>query len=80
MGKICEYFQEVIMYYNDDVQKSLRSKGLLSNDEVLLKEGDLFIALNVVTQHRRIIPANSGLLEALNLKTESRSNKQLLKG
>ena len=68
------------MYYNDNIQKALRATGLLSTDEVLLKEGDLFIALNVVTQHRRIVPANTALLEALNLKTEGRQNKQLLKG
>ena len=68
------------MYYNDDVQKKLRSTGFIQENEVLLKEGDLFIALNVVSQQRRIIPTNSALLETLNLKTESRSNKQLLKG
>ena len=68
------------MYYNDDVQKKLRSSGFIQENEVLLKEGDLFIALNVVTQQRRIIATNSALLETLNLKTESRANKQLLKG
>jgi len=68
------------MYYNDDVQKRLRSTGKINQNEVLLKEGDLFIALNVVTQHRRIIPSDAGLLEALNLKAEGRVNKQLLKG
>tara|TARA_B100000287_G_scaffold415503_1_gene449167 strand:+ start:199 stop:405 length:207 start_codon:yes stop_codon:yes gene_type:complete len=68
------------MYYSDDVQKTLRNTGVLYKDEVLLKEGDLFIALNVVSQHRRIIPANAALLEALNLKTEGKSSKQLLKG
>tara|TARA_A100001515_G_C4446949_1_gene168899 strand:- start:77 stop:283 length:207 start_codon:yes stop_codon:yes gene_type:complete len=68
------------MYYNDTVQKKLRATGLISNDEVLLKEGDLFIALNVVSQQRRIVPSNATLLETINLKTESSGNKQLLKG
>lgn len=68
------------MYYNDDVQKRLRNTGKINQNEVLLKEGDLFIALNVVTQQRRIIPSDAGLLEALNLRSEGSMNKQLLKG
>ena len=68
------------MYYSDNVQKKLRSSGLITNNEVLLREGDLFIALNVVSQQRRIVPSNATLLEMVNLKTESSVNKQLLKG
>jgi len=68
------------MYYSDTIQKNLRQSGLISNDEVMIKEGDLFIALNVVSQQRRIVPANSTLLEMLNLKVEGRGSKQLLKG
>ena len=68
------------MYYSDSVQTKLRSANLISENEVLLKEGDLFIALNVVSQQRRIVPSSSVLLETLSLKTEGRSNKQLLKG
>ena len=68
------------MYYSDSVQIKLRSANLISENEVLLKEGDLFIALNVVSQQRRIVPSSSALIETLSLKTEGRSNKQLLKG
>ena len=67
------------MYFDDTVQNKLRAIGKINHDEVLIKEGDLYIVLNVVSQQRRIIPGDASLLEALNLKSEGTS-KQLLKG
>ena len=49
----------------------LRSKGILKHDEIAIQEGDLTIAINVVTQERRLIE-DSPLRES--------SNKRLLKG
>ena len=49
----------------------LRSKGILKNDEIAIQEGDLMIAINVVTQERRLI-------EGAPLREST--NKRLLKG
>jgi hypothetical protein len=67
------------MYLDESTQKKLRQIGKIGNDEVLLKEGDLFIALNVVTQQRRIIPGDADLLEALSQTNQSEGRK-ILKG
>jgi hypothetical protein len=53
------------MYLNDTLQVKLRNAGIISNNEVLLKEGDLYIALNVLTKHRRIVNKDKALSEAL---------------
>tara|TARA_B100001250_G_C19067746_1_gene472946 strand:+ start:237 stop:434 length:198 start_codon:yes stop_codon:yes gene_type:complete len=65
------------MNLDDIAQKILRTKGILREDEVALKEGDLLIALNVVTQQRRIIPTTSAQIEEI---VRGINNKQLLKG
>ena len=67
------------MYLGDEIQKVLRSMQKIGNDEVLLKEGDIFVALNVISKQRRIINIDNTLLEILsnNYKNE---NKRILKG
>lgn len=55
----------------NEVIQRLRSQGIITEQEVALRQGDLMIALNVVTQQRRII---EGRIE------ESVSSKRLLKG
>jgi len=66
------------MYLEEAVQKKLRDLGKISDSEVLMREGDLFVVLNVVTQQRRIIPSDDSILEAISLKTES--SRKILKG
>ena len=50
-------------YLNDDVINALRQKKVIEKEEVVLKEGDLFVAFNVVTQNRRVVEVPTSLLE-----------------
>ena len=43
------------MFLSDSVQQELRRARKINENEVLKKEGDLFVAINVVNQQRRII-------------------------
>lgn len=56
---------------NDKI-KRLRADGILSENEVAVESGDLIVAINVVTQDRRVIT-----IEKL---SESHASKRLLKG
>jgi len=42
-------------YLKEDIQKSLRESGLITENEVVTKQGDLYIAVNVVDNSKRII-------------------------
>lgn len=61
------------MYLEKNLQDSLRQQGVISTNEVVLCEGDLFVAVNVLDNSRRIVQLDRTLLE-------SRNQKQLLKG
>lgn len=61
------------MYIDNVLQETLRAQGVISEQEVVSKEGDLYVAVNVIDNSRRIIQLDKTLLEG-------RSNKQLLKG
>jgi len=50
-------------YLNDDVINLLRQSKVIQREEVVLKEGDLFVAFNVVTQSRRVVEIPTNLLE-----------------
>lgn len=52
-------------------QDRLRSQGLIMSEEVAVQQGDLLVAVHVITQERRIISK---------AVTESRESKRLLKG
>ena len=67
------------MFLSDEVQKTLRSMQKIGQDEVLLKERDLFIVLNVITKHRRIIDIDKTLLETLT-NTKKHEGRRVLKG
>ncbi len=67
------------MQLNDNIQQKLRSLGKINFNEILLKEGDLLVAVNVITQQRRIIEKDRELLEALNIKSNN-SGRKILKG
>lgn len=53
-------------------QHMLRSRGILQDNEVAYQEGDLYVAENVLSGHKRIINAGSILAET--------TNKQILHG
>ena len=39
----------------DDTQVQLRANGIINEQEVAYKQGDLLVAINVVTQERRTL-------------------------
>ena len=61
------------MYLSENTQKNLRSAGVISENEVVIQEGDLYVAVNVVSNQRRIVSIDRSLLE-------NRSTSKLLKG
>jgi len=61
------------MYVDNSLQESLRAQGIISENEVVSKEGDLYVAVNVIDNSRRIVNIDRALLEG-------RDQKQLLKG
>ena len=72
-----------MQYLPDQVQRELRSLGKITESEAVLKEGDIFVAINVVDQSRRILALDVGLVESL-YKSQTPGNtnpsKRLLKG
>lgn len=58
----------------DSQLASLRSGGVITDQEIALLEGDILVAKNVVTEERRIIGNASDLL------SEGNDNKRILKG
>ena len=61
------------MYLDDTNQKILRDRGIITENEAVAREGDLFVAVNVVSNERRIIQLDERILE-------SKNRKELLKG
>lgn len=55
----------------NEVIQTLRAQGVITEQEVALRQGDLMIAVNVITQQRRIIESRI---------EESAASKRLLKG
>jgi len=69
------------MFLSDEIQKQLRSKGVITINEVVKKEGDLYIAVNVLDQERRITNIDNALIESLKTNNPSGKNgRGLLKG
>lgn len=69
------------MYLDDNVQQALRQINKIAVNEVLKKEGDLFVAVNVETQQRRIVQIDQSLVESLKKgQRPPNSGKGLLKG
>lgn len=67
------------MYLPDSVQKTLRRIGKITENEVVKKEGDLFIAINVLNQSSRILVEEVNLIESLTTDLKQ-NNKTILKG
>ena len=63
----------------DTVQRNLRERGILTDSEILKKEGDLYYALNVLTQERRIIQ-NSQVIKEILTSSSRHGQKTILKG
>ena len=57
---------------SDEVNQSLRSSGIITENEVVLKVGDIYLAYDVVTQVRRKIDSTRIFL--------SENSKKLLRG
>jgi len=56
---------------NEEIQK-MRAAGLVAENEIVISQGDLLVAVNVVTQVRRMLDINN--------VTEGINKKRLLKG
>ena len=59
-------------YLSDDLQKKLRSIGLITETEVAAKQGDVYIAVSVINDARRVIHVDNTLL--------LEENKRILRG
>tara|TARA_Y100001970_G_C14001808_1_gene733795 strand:+ start:722 stop:916 length:195 start_codon:yes stop_codon:yes gene_type:complete len=64
------------MYLDESVQRKLREQNIISENEVLTQEGDLFVAINVLSQDRRIVT----LSESTIFENDVTKKPQLLKG
>ena len=54
-----------------DELQALRNEGLISENEVAFRQGDLLVAVNVLTQERRVVAGQVA---------EGVTSKRLLKG
>jgi len=68
------------MYLKDEIQKTLRSLGKISEKEVVKKEGDIYVAFNVLTNESRILASDHQLIESLSSNRGDKNYKQVLKG
>ena len=64
------------MYLDEETQKRLRQNNVIKENEVLIKEGDIFIAVNVISQNRRIVSIEDPKI----LESGGSLKPQLLKG
>lgn len=67
------------MYLPDNVQQTLRELGKISKHEVVKKQGDIYVAINVLTSESRIMNNDLSLIESLTNDT-SVARKKILKG
>lgn len=58
-------------YLNDEVQRELRAKGLLRENEVAKKLGDIVVAISVIDNSQRIIGNTASVIK---------ENRRVLKG
>ena len=68
------------MYLPDNIQKTLRELGKISDKEAVKKEGDIYVAFNVITKESRILVSDHSLIESLTVNKTGGYNKQILKG
>ena len=64
------------MYLDEHIQKKLRAQKIITENEVLTQEGDLFVAVNVLNQDRRIVKLSDPMI----LENDTAKEPHLLKG
>lgn len=64
------------MYLDEHIQKKLRAQKIITENEVLTQEGDLFVAVNVLNQDRRIVKLSDPMI----LENDTTKEPHLLKG
>jgi hypothetical protein len=67
------------MYLSDSIQETLRELNKISKVEVAKKEGDIYLAVNVLSGESRILTSEQHLIESL-LGNNAGIKKQILKG
>ena len=50
-------------YLNEDLQRLLREKGVITESEVVSMQGDLYVAVNVISNTRRVLKIDKALLK-----------------
>jgi len=68
-----------MMYLSDEIQKTLRSLGKISTNEVVKKVGDIFVAINVENSQSRMLINETNLINSL-MNENIKTNKEILKG
>ena len=67
------------MYLHDSIQETLRQLNKIEKNEVVKKQGDLYIAVNVLTGGNRILLEERHLIESLSASNNT-PGKKILKG
>ena len=67
------------MYLPDEIQSTLRNLNKITENEVVQKQGDIYVAINVLTSERRILLNEQSLIESLEGRS-SQSKRKILKG
>ena len=67
------------MSLSDQIQQMLRNFGKIQNEEILVKEGDLLVAVNVVSKERRIVERDH-IVENILSTSATLNERRVLKG
>ena len=67
------------MYLPDEIQSTLRNLNKITENEVVQKQGDIYVAINVLTSERRILLNEQSLIESLEGRS-SQNKRKILKG
>ena len=59
-------------YLSEDLQKLLRAKGIITESEVVSMQGDLYVAVNVINNTKRVLSLDRAVL--------NESSKRVLRG
>ncbi len=49
-------------YLSENFQKVLRQRGIIGENEVVAKQGDIYVAVNVITSTRRVLSLDQAVL------------------
>ncbi len=59
-------------YLSEDLQKLLRTKGIITESEVVSMQGDLYVAVNVINNTKRVLSLDTTVL--------NENSKRVLRG